>query len=113
MSRVVASLFFTCALLGSAVHAAPLADQVQSMRGSARSKFLGMLVRQSGAECKQVQRAFFQGQADKAALWNVRCTGGKGGDFGVVLLDDTANTVRVMPCAQLKEFGASACFRKL
>ncbi len=111
--RVVAALSCACIFLGSSVHAAPLNDQVQGMRESARSKFLGMLVRQSGAECKQVQRTFFQGQADKAALWNVRCSGGKGGDFGVVMLDDAANTVRVLPCDQLKEFGASACFRKL
>jgi hypothetical protein len=54
---------------------------------------------------------FFQGLLDKAAVWNVRCSG-KNADFGLIFYDDQTNTSRVVPCAQLKEMGAPNCFKK-
>jgi hypothetical protein len=107
-SLFAASLF---ALLSHAAFANTLSDKVDAMSENGRRNFISTLVQQSGAQCPAVQRVFFQGLLDKAAVWNVRCSG-KNADFGIVFYDDQANTTRVMPCAQLKELGAPGCFKK-
>lgn len=99
------------ALLSHNAFANTLSDKVDAMSENGRRNFTAVLVQQSGAQCPTVQRVFFQGLLDKAAVWNVRCSG-KNADFGVVFYDDQANTTRVMPCAQLKELGAPGCFKK-
>lgn len=99
------------ALLSNAALANTLSDKVDAMSDNGRRNFTAALVQQSGAECPAVQRVFFQGLLDKAAVWNVKCSG-KNADFGVIFYDDQANTTRVMPCAQLKEMGAPSCFKK-
>jgi hypothetical protein len=99
------------ALLSSASFANTLSDKVDAMSENGRRNFSSMLIQQSGAQCLAVQRVFFQGLLDKAAVWNVRCSG-KSADFGIIFYDDQANTTRVMPCAQLKELGAPGCFKK-
>lgn len=104
-------LLSLAALLSNAALASTLGATVDAMSENGRRNFIGTLVKQSGAECPAVQRVFFQGKLDKAAVWNVRCSG-KNADFGIVFYEDQANTTRVMPCAQLKELGASACFKK-
>jgi hypothetical protein len=99
------------ALFSQAVFANTLSDKVEAMSENGRRNFTGTLVRQSGAQCADVQRVFFQGLLDKAAVWNVRCSG-KNADFGLIFYDDQTNTSRVVPCAQLKEMGAPNCFKK-
>lgn len=99
------------ALLSTAAFANTLNDKVDAMSENGRRNFTAVLVQQSGVQCPTVQRVFFQGLLDKAAVWNVRCAG-KNADFGIIFYDDQANTARVMPCSQLKELGAPGCFKK-
>ncbi len=99
------------ALVSNVALANTLSDKVKAMSEKGRRNFVATLVQQSGAQCADVQRVFFQGLLDKAAIWNVRCSG-KNADFGLIFYDDQASTARVMPCAQLKELGAPNCFRK-
>ncbi len=107
-SFILASIF---ALLCPIAFANTLNEKVDAMSENGRRNFTAVLVQQSGAACPAVQRVFFQGLLDKAAVWNVRCSG-KNADFGIIFYDDQASTTRVMPCAQLKELGAPGCFRK-
>lgn len=104
-------LLSVVALLSNAAFANTLNEKVEAMSDKGRRNFAATLVQQSGAQCPDVQRVFFQGLLDKAAVWNVRCSG-KNADFGLVFYDDQASTTRVMPCAQLKELGAPSCFKK-
>lgn len=87
-----------------------LNDQVSAMSESSRRKFSGMLIRQSGANCPEVQRTFFQGKLDKNAVWNVGCSSRE--NYGIVYYDDESNTTRVMKCSELQKLGAPACFKK-
>ena len=99
------------AVLSQAAFANALSDKVEAMSENGRRAFIGTLIRQSGGSCADVQRVFFQGRLEKAAVWNARCGGNT--DFGVIFYDDQTNTTRVLPCVQLKELGAPRCFTKL
>ena len=104
---LIAALLATSAF---AAGAAALGDQVQAMSETGRRNFTGMLIRQSGAECPTVQRTFFQGKLDKNVVWNVACS--NKASYGIVFYGDESNTTRVMKCSELKELGASGCFKK-
>lgn len=85
-------------------------DNMAAMSEKGRRNLSAMLIRQTGETCPSAQRTFMQGSIDKSTFWNVTCARES---YAIVFLDDAANTVRVMKCAQVTSLGAPTCFKKI
>ncbi|RYH64101.1 MAG: hypothetical protein EON54_06945 [Alcaligenaceae bacterium] len=107
--QVATGLLIATLSLGST--AAGLGEQVSAMSEAGRQKFIGVIVRQSGAQCPAVKRTFFQGVLpDRSAIWNIGCNSRD--NYGIVFADDAANSTRVVKCSEVKALAGAECFRK-
>lgn len=102
-------LAIVLATLCAAGIANELGDKVNAMTESGRRTFIGVLVRQTGAQCPAVQRTFFQGTKDKSAVWNIACNSRD--SYGIIFDDDAAHSTHIMKCSEVQALVGAACFK--
>ncbi|RYF56753.1 MAG: hypothetical protein EOO29_52115 [Comamonadaceae bacterium] len=103
-------MLFTVAPAFGQSQSLSLSSKLESMPDDSRRKLMTALVQRSGLECPAVQRTFLQGRLERSIVWNASC--GAKREYGIVVDESDSNQTRVMTCAQLRELGAPACFKK-